>query len=897
MRKLVLAIGAVAVIVAVVVVVRREPAKPEVEITGRTTTLSAPLAREVETVHAGVQSDDDPPGTLRLEGQVVDLDDAPIAGATVVVDSNPPRELKTEADGAFAFDGLTPRTYRLAARAKDAIAGPVSIRLAQRTEPVILRIRRAGTIVAEVSDDTGRPIAGALVELRDLVAITSITDASGKARLEGAAGGWHVIKASAEGHASAFRELATVTEGETRVALTLSAGASVAGTVVDTTGTPIEGARVLPEHLGHFDDYYDARYDAVLTDAKGRWRLVGLSRETTRIRAYHPEYAPNASAPIVLVDGGDRSGVTIVLERGGKLVGRVVDGQGAPVAGAEVRVSADTVLSGQVRRVAADARGRFEMGGLPRRTMFVMAATDDATSKTIPIDLAMRTEPLELVLDRTSMIEGIVVTSAGTPVPEARVVAERTRSETDTDQVESRLRGVESAIAGMDGRFRIAPLSPGSYLVRAIRPGSSSDLLGMRLGVEVTTGKEARVVVDELSTIVGKVALPDGTPVTSFAVRLGAVPQRRFESADGSFKIEDVPAGKQYLEVDGPTIVAHPIVDVVVEPRRTTDLGTITVSAGRTIAGTVVDRGGRPVAGAMVAIARELRADGTSLVPYPDHRVVQVATDAAGKFAIRGVGVGMQQLAAEHPTVGRSPMTTIQPGSTDADYTLTLIEPGGVQGYVRIDGKPAEALIVLRPESAADSRVTVRTGLDGSYRFDRVAPDRYNHIAVIIRGRRDENSDGKAQRIEVKPGEVLEVNVDLTDSGVAVVLHMTSPGDVVQFGYGLVAVIDDPAAEQLPLPRTISEGRAFGGKVAKLSTREGMIVSNRQITFERVPAGKQLACVAPLRADPQDPQTLAELQRGAADWPLYCKWVAIAAAPDPQHVTITVQPAPPPAAR
>jgi len=79
-----------------------------------------------------------------------------------------------------------------------------------------------------------------------------------------------------------------------------------------------------------------------------------------------------------------------------------------------------------------------------------------------------------------------------------------------------------------------------------------------------------------------------------------------------------------------------------------------------------------------------------------------------------------------------------------------------------------------------------------------------------------------------------------------------------------------------------------------MSMREGMIVSNRQITFQRVPAGKHIACASPLRADPGDPQVMAELQRGAADWPLYCKWITIAAAPDPQHVTVEVLPAPAP---
>src|SRR5579863_9528484 len=43
--------------------------------------------------------DDDPRGTLRLEGQVVDADEHPVGGATVVLSSNPPRSAATQADG------------------------------------------------------------------------------------------------------------------------------------------------------------------------------------------------------------------------------------------------------------------------------------------------------------------------------------------------------------------------------------------------------------------------------------------------------------------------------------------------------------------------------------------------------------------------------------------------------------------------------------------------------------------------------------------------------------------------------------------------------------------------------------------------------------------------------
>jgi protocatechuate 3,4-dioxygenase beta subunit len=893
--KLVAIAGLVAVAAVVGIVVAKrsddasEPAKPAVKKPAAS--VASATSRVVEANNPSIQFDDDPPGTLRLEGQVLDVNDAPVGKATVVIDANPPREVHTDDDGSFAFDSLTPRVYRVAARAGDAIAGPVSTRLGATTEPVILRVREAGKVDVTVTDDTNKPIRGALVEVRDLVAVTAMTDDSGKVTLRGIAPGWHIVKASADGHATAFHEIATAADATADYDIVLRAGGSIAGTVVDGQGAPIEGARILPEHMGHFDDYYDSRFDAVLTDAKGRWRLTGLPRETTRVRAYHGEYAPGASSPIVLAENPARDGVTIVMERGVKLRGRVVDTNNAPVAGAEVRVSADTVLSGNVRRVAADAKGEFAMAGLPRRLMYVMAASEGATSQTLPIDLSHEDAPVELRLDRGAELVGVVVDSKGAPVPEARVEVERTRRDDPNETVASRLRGKDSTIAGTDGSFKITGLDKGTYLARAIRPGSSSDLLHARLGTPIETGAPAKVVVDDLSTLTGKVVFPDGKPVTRFAVRLGTAPLEWF--SDGSFEVDDVPTGKNFVQISGLDFVAHRMPDVVVAATPT-DLGTITVQPGRVISGIVVDKSGRPVAGASVVLGREIHSDGTTLMQYTDPRMTEAITRADGRFTIRGAGTNMQQIAADHDRVGRSVMTTLPPSTTDSELTLTLLQPGVVQGFVRLDGKPAEALVVLRATNASDTRLTVRTGLDGSYRFDRVAPDRYSQITVRIAARRDELADGKAQRIDVTPGGTLNVDVDLTDSGVSVLLKLASPNNVVEFGYGVIAMSDDPNKSGIPLPKTLSEGRTFGGKLKDYSLREGMIVAERQVKFDKIPAGRHVACVAPLHADPADPQVMAEVGRSSADWPLHCKWFEVHAAPDLQSVTVDVTPPPRP---
>src|SRR5262245_19997126 len=73
-----------------------------------------------------VLMDDDPPGTLRLEGLVLGGDDQPVAGAAVTINSQPPRSVTSDEDGSFHIDQLVGRQYTLVARAEAGVGGPVT---------------------------------------------------------------------------------------------------------------------------------------------------------------------------------------------------------------------------------------------------------------------------------------------------------------------------------------------------------------------------------------------------------------------------------------------------------------------------------------------------------------------------------------------------------------------------------------------------------------------------------------------------------------------------------------------------------------------------------------------------------------------------------------------------
>src|SRR5262245_38858136 len=91
-------------------------------------------------IELAVHSDTDQPGILRLEGQVIDDAERPVARAQVRIDATPPRIAITDVGGSFVFDRLAGRTYVVLAHASGRVAGPVRVHLTSATQPITLRL-------------------------------------------------------------------------------------------------------------------------------------------------------------------------------------------------------------------------------------------------------------------------------------------------------------------------------------------------------------------------------------------------------------------------------------------------------------------------------------------------------------------------------------------------------------------------------------------------------------------------------------------------------------------------------------------------------------------------------------------------------------------------------------
>jgi hypothetical protein len=823
---------------------------------------------------AAITAEAEPAGALRLEGQVIDDHDAPVAGATIVVDSTPPRRATSDASGSFAIDGLLPRAYTVEAHAGDRVGGPLNVRLSDKTDPVTLRLTAGGRAEVKIIDErTGHPVEAAAVELGGRFVITQASDARGVAHFTGVITGRHAIRVTAPGYAPAASELAAsaVTSATASATVALRHGAAVTGSVLGVDGAPVAGAVV------ELDDATQlaiaARPEPATTDASGHWRFPAVARGTYRFTATASAGSAGPLPPITL-DGVTAYGeVVLRLVAGGRLSGQVVAPGGAPAAWAVVRVALPgSLLKPRIREVTADAAGKFALAHLPIGHLEVSARGDAGSASAVAVELTAAGKELTLVLADHDAIAGVVVTADGQPIADAQVTAVATA-------VFGALATTE--VTDQAGHFELRGLASGTYRVSAARQaqawrGLSRDWLDVPSGT-----RDLRVVVREAGRLHGRVAFATGGAPSRFTIALGLSAPLTVASADGAFAFDDIPAGTLRLVASGADFVARTLANVVIQPGQDTDVGTITVERGRSLTGHVRDARGTPVARASVIAGHKLIGSGNAIDGAPAELSAQLqsqrtTTDDQGAFVLTGIGPGAMLLAAEQPSVGRSAVVTVADGTDDPTVDLVL-QPGiTLSGRVTRGGQPlAQVVITATPSSAPDAVLTVAAGGDGTYQLDGLTPDRYTVAASLVGGA---SVRSKTATVVITAGQPARLDFDLADDGVEVDVAAVgaAPATFAQILMSSAPLTSGTAAA---LKRQLAAAGAP-------SLHTGFIQSGQPAQITSVAPGDYSICAIKLPGDPHDPKIAAELIGTAGALVATCQPFTVAAAPAQQRATV-----------
>lgn len=901
MRRLAIFVGAAAALFALYWFAIRKPgaARPVAHTTAPAGDGAAPRAAPPGPQNEGepgraatlaVLMDDDPKGQLQLEGIVFDVQDKPVVGAVVALSANPPRTVTTGDDGTFAFADLVGRSYTVSARAASGVAGPVTRRLTAGSEPLVLRLGPGGTLTATVLGPDAKPIEGATVEVRDMETLTATTT-KGVATFGPLVPGGYEVVAWAPGKAKAF-EVVRIGVGPAEVKLVLQAGAAVAGRVVDDRGNGVAGARVRFAGASDWGMQADARRDAVESDATGAFQFAALPAGSFRFVATAGDFAPGTSALVTLDGKNEKRDVVITLAPGAVVRGTVVDTQKNPVAGARIRVGMagrNRMLAEPPRQAFSGSDGSFEVRGLPRKELAIVAIGEAGSSETVELDATTGQVPaVTLRLDVTGTIAGMVVDATGQPLEGISVSAgpdfrDGPREANRNMMVNFRLRGFPEDLTDSGGRFTLTGLAPGAYTVTAARsagqrrrgPGPGGN------GTPANTGDQnLKIVLPADAAIKGRVQFADGRVPATYSVGVGFSSQA-FAAADGRFLLEGLAPQRYNLNVRGAAFEAKSL-DVELQPGQTHDAGVITVEMGRTIGGKVM-AGGAPVAAATVVAGRQIFGSGSSAQAQmgPMNRGNKTATTGEdGSFSLSGFGQGDVTLVAESAE-GRSKalvLAAATPGQND--LTLEIVPFGSLAGTLLQGGKPAEGVFVTAQSTTVPgSLYSVASGPDGGYRFDKLAPDDYKVSATL--GMPMMGMRFYSKVATVRSGAETKVDLAVVPGSIAVQVRATAKNGVV--GAGSVMMVSGVVAAATS--RELSYRMAAAGAG---SSQWKIMTDGGQLTFPDVVPGLYSICVVVLPSEIRGFRAMEYSEKYGDQLACVCKQVTVAAAPSSQSVDIGV---------
>jgi hypothetical protein len=461
----------------------------------------------------GVRAEDSAPSAssrLRLElgaaqllrGRVVDDAGAGLASVGVRAEDSAggpggdllPALARSDGGGGFALGPLPPGSYRLTAARPGEIlrrAPVVELRAAAPAPPpVVLELVRGARVAGRVRDGRGAPASGARLRcvaagMEELTvqegqlplaaeaaampagsgralgaSRAAVADREGRFSVDDLIPGRYHLEIAYPGSEPFRSDEVAIAPGERRDVgvLTLRAGLTVEGRVVDEGALPIEGARVSVAGTGAtvaLGGY------AAVTDAEGRFTFA-LPAGGYRLSATASGHGPGQAAVELSGGGPAPAPVQIRLLRAeAKLEGLVQDDGGRPLGRARVQLfPAEAPAVGAAAPVGSgstDVGGHFAIAGLPAGDLRVEIDHPDY--------------PLHAEVVSAGRYARVTVPFPGGVVGEIR--ARATGAEVARAHVEAV--GPAGAKAAADvrkrGSFRLTRLVPGHWRLTVAAPG------------------------------------------------------------------------------------------------------------------------------------------------------------------------------------------------------------------------------------------------------------------------------------------------------------------------------------------------------------------------------------------------------------------------------------------
>jgi len=715
-------------------------------------------------------------------------------------------EARTDSEGHYLLGGLGEAPVSLTV-SLEGYGREKAEQVPPDSEGINFVLRRAGSLTGRVVAGD-KPVPVTSFSVRASPKTTSgapfdaffgedrpFNDSRGRFTLRGLAAGDYSLEVRAPSFVPAMRDGVKVVAGESVDIgdVTLEAGVSVRGRVVDRDGAPVAGARVSLKPAGMFSIRFGAEEQATLSHLDGRFVLRGLAAGSQSLVAEHPDFA-RAEATTRTEPGVEGQEVVLTLGKGGRIAGTVRDERGSPQAGVGVMamIPTDPMRSAPVQ---TDEQGLYAIENLPPGSYMVMTiplgggrgmAVSGVNSQQAEVKEG-QTAVVNFGDEKAIRVYGTVRNSSG-PMPRARLIWVPSRFET------SMTGSIAMGTADESGLYEVKLQKAGKYTVRVSGPDEGLTG-GAGLEVEVPEGTESKqdIVLSEgrISGIVLSAADNKplgGATVTAFHLpgdgdgssaeqtaggstmviggrgRARSIQQGFAGSATadstGSYTIDNLSPGGYKVSASKEGFASRTIDKVVVGD---TGIGAADfyLTTGRKIHARVLDADGRPLAQAFLIL---LDAEGNPIVK-PGQLLM---TGSDGTSTIDGVDEGTYGLLVLTrdlaPTVAQGiDVTREADGAAQARAT-----PGGSLTVKVVDGegRPLSGVTMdIKDPSGVDltpilpllrltSGLPSATGSDGMITFPHLSAGKHEVTANLEGGGAISGSieivEGKASTLTLK---------------------------------------------------------------------------------------------------------------------------------------------------
>ncbi len=499
---------------------------------------------------------------------------------------------------------------------------------------------------------------------------------------------------------------------------------SIHGRVVDEDGLPIAGAELVATHQSGSRRPLSGVVEhcgTTRSDARGSFRLRRLVPGELYALVIERSGFARQQQNVVAPGGGESTDIEVVLERGSRGYGLVVDTADRAVAGAEVILGRDSVSRrgdpAFEGRATTDDEGRFEVAHVAAgRYRLEVVGTGYAPFSMPGVEVSRSADDVDhgiVALEPGVTVEGWVVDPEGRPVAGAGIFVEIHGKE--------RSRGAKEPIAssGEDGRFVIADRRAGERLDIVAR--LDGFLAAERSSVEVPPSDPLLLTLQLLVgwTVSGVVVDSLGQPVAGAEVRLAGGPRRDpvWSGSDGAFELSGVADGTYALRA-GHDDFADAIPEEVVVAGRAVEGLVLELAPGATILGRLLGLAAEELA------ALEVRAYGGALIP---DALCRGEVDAGGGYRIPHVAAGRWLVEAETGDGSKArAATTVHPGDREVVLDLDFSRGHTLSGRVMRGGQPVTGVEIRlfhllgfrNTESDGLGRYSVAGLAEGHYRID-----------------------------------------------------------------------------------------------------------------------------------------------------------------------------------